>query len=312
MAIFGTLICWSSTPIWIKYFAGFFDPFSQNFYRYAFALLFWLPLLIVRQMAGRIPRTVWIMALFSSIPNTAMQTFWAWSLYYLDAGLMSLMGRTTVIWSAFLSIAVFADERPLLRSRIFWMGMICGMAGAVGVLVFKGGFDLRAASGGSASHTILIGVIMSIAAAVLWAVYAVAVRLTMRDVNSVTAFAVIAFQTTVGCGVISLIWGRPADVVNVPWHVIVLVALSGWICIALAHVSYYDAIHRIGVAIPTAVLQLTPFFVVCLSYLIFHEEFTLGQLGSGVVLVIGSMLGLWAQRDLGQQRPPPPAAEAGD
>lgn len=299
LAIAGTLVCWSSTPIWIKYLADYFDPFSQNLYRYAFALLFWLPFLVLRQWTGRVPRSVWALAIAPTVANTLMQTFWAWSLYYLDAGVMALLARTTVIWSALLSIAVFADERRLARSGRFWIGLLCGLIGAVGVLAYKPGFNVWDRVATSTDQKTLIGAVMVLVAAFLWSVYAVMVRLTMRGTDPRTAFAVIALETTAGCAAIAVACGTPDHVLQVPWRVILVTALSGWICIALAHVCYYTAIQRIGVAVPAAVLQLTPFAVVCLSYFIFRERFTSGQLAGGVVIVLGSALALWAQGQLG-------------
>ncbi|MBN1342558.1 MAG: DMT family transporter [Phycisphaerae bacterium] len=294
-AILGTLLCWSSTPIWIKYFTGYFDPFSQNVYRYLFAMLLWLPLLVARQMAGRVPGTIWKRALAPAIPNVVMQTFWAWSLYYLDAGVMALLARTTVIWSTVLSMLVFVDERRLVRSVRFWCGLLAGLLGAVGVLIFKPGFVAGVVAADLSVRTTIVGAVMVMTATGLWSLYAVAVRLTMRDVDSRTAFAAISLETTLGLAVIAVLFGRPGDVVNVPFRVIVLVALSGWICIALAHVCYYTAIQRIGVAVPSAVLQITPFAVLGLSHAIFGERFAPGQLASGVMLVIGAGLALWAQ-----------------
>ncbi len=305
LAIVGTLLCWSSTPIWIKHFTGYFDPFSQNLFRYLFALLFWMPYLVLRQLTGRVPRSLWLFALIPAIPNMAMQTFWAWSLYYLDAGVMALLARTTVIWSTLLSMAVFADERALARSKRFWCGLVFGLVGAVGVLAFKPGFVAGLGRPDAGIRATLIGAAMVITATSLWSLYAVSVRLTMRGVEARTAFAVIALETTIGLSVIALVWGEPADVVHVPFNVIVLVALSGWICIALAHVSYYTAIQRIGVAIPTVVLQLTPFAVLTLAYFIFGERFAPGQLASGVMLVMGSALALWAQEKIRHRRPLP-------
>jgi drug/metabolite transporter (DMT)-like permease len=197
-----------------------------------------------------------------------------------------------------LSMIVFADERVLARSRRFWSGLGLGLIGGVGVLMFKPGFVLGASPSGAGVRTILIGAVMVTTATALWSVYAVMVRLTMRGVDSRTAFAVIALETTLGLAVIASIWGQPGVVVTVPLRVIVLVALSGWICIALAHVCYYTAIQRIGVAVPTAVLQLTPFAVLSLSYLIFDERLATAQLASGVVLVAGAGLALWAQEQI--------------
>jgi len=184
--------------------------------------------------------------------------------------------------------------------------------GAVGVLVFKPGFSLGADLSDKGLKLTLIGAMMVTLATTLWSVYAVMVRLTMRGVDPRTAFATIALETTIGCGVIALIWGRPGDIVDVPFRVIVLVAVSGWICIALAHVFYYTAIQRIGVAVPTAVLQLTPFAVLTLSYFIYHERFTTGQLCSGVVVVFGAGMALWAQERVRSRAGPREDAASGD
>jgi len=310
--LIGTLLCWSSTPIWIKHFTGYFDPFSQNVFRYTFALLFWLPFLMLRQLTGRVPRSVWRLALVPAMANTVMQTFWAWSLYYLDPGVMALLARTGVIWSTLLPMVVFADERFLARSKRFWCGLSCGLVGAVGVLAFKPGFVAGLVGLDAGVRVTLIGAAMVTTATALWSVYAVTVRLRMQGTDPRTAFAVIAMETTVGLAIIACLFGRPAVVVTVPFRVIVLVALSGWICIALAHVCYYTAIQRIGVAVPTAVLQLTPFAVLTLSHFIYQERFTTGQLCSGVVLVLGAGMALWAQQRVRVRAGHPADATSGD
>ncbi len=294
-AILGVLLCWSSTPLWIKYFTGYFDPFSQNVFRYFFAILFWMPFLIRRHVRGGVPRYVWVFALFPAVPNMIMQTFWAWSLYYLDAGVMALLARTGVIWSTMLSMVFFADERGLLRSKRFWTGLTCGMCGAVGVLVLKPGFLHALRTADMSVRLTLIGALMVTSATALWSVYAVMVRLKMRGVDPRIAFATIASETTLGLAIIAVVFGKPFQIVNVPLGVVGMVAASGWICIALAHVFYYTAIQRIGVAVPSAVLQLTPFAVLTGSYFLFGERFSAGQLGAGVVLVMGAGLALWAQ-----------------
>ncbi len=109
---------------------------------------------------------------------------------------------------------------------------------------------------------------------------------TMKGADIRTSFSLVALHTTLGCTVIAVFAGRPTAIMQVSPRLIIMLALSGWICIGLAHVFYYTAIHRIGVAVPTAVLQLVPFAVACMSYLIFGETFTGGQLGSGVILVV--------------------------
>jgi len=74
--------------------------------------------------------------------------------------------------------------------------------------------------------------------------------------------------------------------------------MSGIIPIALAHVIFYASIKRIGTTIPSLVLLLTPFSVLALSNAIFGEKLSLGQWFSGLVLIVGAGLALWAQKSL--------------
>jgi drug/metabolite transporter (DMT)-like permease len=76
------------------------------------------------------------------------------------------------------------------------------------------------------------------------------------------------------------------------------VIISGILSIALAHTFYYVSIRRIGATIPAVVLQLSPFATLLLSIPVFGERLSLWQWISGVILVAGSILAIWAQEHL--------------
>ena len=68
----------------------------------------------------------------------------------------------------------------------------------------------------------------------------------------------------------------------------------------IAHTFYYSSMRRIGATIPAVLLQLSPFATLVLSVPIMGERMNLWQWVSGVVLVAGSILAIWAQEHLGK------------
>jgi len=71
--------------------------------------------------------------------------------------------------------------------------------------------------------------------------------------------------------------------------------LSSVVGIALAHVLYYMAIERLGVAVSTGVIQLQPFTVSAVSIPMFGEVLTGWQWATGVLAVGGAMAMVWVQ-----------------
>ena len=64
------------------------------------------------------------------------------------------------------------------------------------------------------------------------------------------------------------------------------------LCITLAHVLYYVAIHEIGVALAQTLQLLCPIGALGLSALIFHERLTYAQLLSAAILLVGAFLAM--------------------
>jgi hypothetical protein len=97
LSCLGTLICWSSAPLFIKYLTGYLDLWTQNLLRYGAACLFWLPFLLAEAKAGKVPKSVWKRALLPFIPNIIMQNLWAAAFYYIDPGFASLLSNTAFL-----------------------------------------------------------------------------------------------------------------------------------------------------------------------------------------------------------------------
>lgn len=285
-AILGSLICWTTGPVFIKYLSSYIDFWTQNFFRYCAACLFWLPFLFFSIKTKKLDKRVWKKAFLPALANIAMQSFWAASLYYMYPGFSILLSKSSLIWIIFLSLIFFAPERALLKSKRFWMGMLLSIVGVVGVLVNKEGFT----SGDS-----LIGIILCLIYSFLWAVYTIAVKLAFREIDVRSGFSVISIYTVIGLGVLVFIFGQPSQSLQMqswPWFCVII---SGIFSIAVSHVFYYFSIKRIGAMIPSLVLLASPFTVFAASYVVFGEMMNTLQWLFGVVLLLGCALSIWNQ-----------------
>jgi len=292
-ACLGALCCWSLGPIFIEYLTGYLDSWTQNALRYLVACLFWLPFLVHAMARGRFAARTWRRAILPAIANIAMQSLWAAGFYYLAPGFLTLLSKTSVLWIAGFSLMVFPEERPLARSLRFWLGCLLSLTGVFGVLYFQEDFSTTGT---------LIGIAIALAQAFMWGVYTISVKVALRGLDVRCGFSVISIYTLAGLWLGAILFGAPAQVLELDargWAAVVISAITA---IALGHVFFYTAIQRIGATIPMLVILTQPFVVFSLSSVVFHERLSDVQLLFGVVLLLGSALSVWAQQHL---RTPP-------
>ena len=288
-ACLGAVFFWALGPIFIKYLTGHADSWTQNVLRYSAACVFWLPFVVYIAVRGTFPMRTWRRAIVPSIANVAMQSLWGAGFYFLSPAFMTLLTNTSVLWVTSFSLVFFPEERPLMRSPRFWLGLGLSLTGLLGVLYFRGGFMAR---------NMRIGVIIALAEAFMWGVYTVSVKIALRDIDSRSGFSVISLYTTLGLWVCAAFLGHPAQAVHMSVHAWAAIVVSAITSIALAHVLFYAAIRRIGTTIPMLVVLSQPFIVFSMSSIVFHERLNAMQLLSGVVLLMGSASSIWAQQHL--------------
>ena len=288
-ACLGALAFWSLGPIFIKYLSGYLDSWTQNLLRYSVACLFWLPFLLLSIRAKRLDKRVWRRALVPAIANVVMQSLFARSFYYVGPAFMVLLIKSSIIWIAGFSLVFFPEERALIRSKRFWSGLGLAVAGVVGVMYYREDF---AATG---TRT---GIILTLMAAFMWAVYTLSVRIALRDIDSRQGFSVISIYTVAGLCVLGFLFGKPGECVQMGPRQWACVVVSAVMCIALAHVLYYAAMKRVGATIPALVVLAQPFIVLAISHTVFAESWNVLQLTFGVLLLAGSALAIWSQEHL--------------
>jgi len=289
LACIGSVCCWSIGPIFIKLLTGYVDLWTQNLLRYSVACFFWLPVLFFSIRNKQVDKGIWRKALLPAGANVAMQSFWAGAFYYINPALMSLLTKSSVFWITAFSLLFFAEERSLVKSRRFWLGMGLCVTGVSGVLVFKKDF--------AAAQT-MTGIVLALTAAFGWGIYTVSARIVFRDTDSRIGFSIVTIYTVAGLGMLAFIFGRVSDCLTMgarPWAYVVV---SGLTAIAFSHVLYYAAMKRIGATIPSLVLLSTPFVVLAISRVVFGETLSMFQWLFGMVLLTGSAIAILAQQHL--------------
>ena len=289
VCIIAAVIFWSAGPTFIKLLTNHVDSWTQNLLRYSAAWAVTMPFLFIAIKKEQLDTKIFKWALLPAAANITMQCFWAKSFYFIDPGFMNMLSKSSIIWIAGFSIIFFAQERALIKSKRFWLGIVMSLVGVSGVLLYQEGFSTKST---------MTGIIMVLVAAFFWGVYTVSIKIAFKNVDSRAGFAVISLYTTLGLLVLAFLFGKPAQCLQMPLKGWTYIVISGIMCIAITHMLFYESIKRIGATIPSLVLLLTPFTVLAVSHFVFKESLNAFQLMFGLILLIGSGFAIWAQQHL--------------
>src|SRR5438876_673209 len=104
-ALAGVLVAWSfSSPV-VKYLMPYYDPWTQNAYRYAAGMLAMLPFLAGRWR--RLDRRALLGLMVPAIPNLIHQTAWVVALLWIYPALASFLNKSSVLFAAAMAYALF-------------------------------------------------------------------------------------------------------------------------------------------------------------------------------------------------------------
>lgn len=298
------LVLWCTPTLFVKFLMPYYDPFAQNFLRYASGVALMLPLLAWQQSRKPVAlgKRQLLRLLWPTVPNVLHQTGWVFALQWLNPAFTSFLNKSSIFFAAIMAYAFFPEERWLFRSRRFLWGVFLCIAGTAGLSLLRRDIG---------ELTINVAVLLVLMSAAMWATYSVTVKKVAAEMGSTASFAVVSVYTTLGLLPPVLLWSDIGSWQHAPWHVNVVLVLSGMLCIGLGHTLYYYALKVIGVSVCATMLLLTPLGTLLLSRWFFGETLTAGQLASGVLLLTGGALTV-----LVREKPAPvvvtKAAEAAD
>src|SRR5947208_8832024 len=285
-AVFATIVIWSTPSLFQYYLNRYYDPWTQNFYRYLVACLAIAPLLIYRSQRSA-PWLNWraVMICFAPcLPNVVHQITQVIALFYMGPGVYAIFTRSSVIFTALLAFAFFPEERHIIRQWQFQAGTVLGLIGAFGVIWFQSSEQDR--------HIALPGLVIAFTATFCWALYGVLVKRPSAQLGSIRSFGLISFITSTLLLPLACAFGKIDTPLHVGPHVNLILIISAVSCITLAHVFYYVAIREIGVALAQSLQLLCPAGAMALSAWIYGERLTHAQIWSSAILLIGAFLAM--------------------
>jgi drug/metabolite transporter (DMT)-like permease len=288
LALLFSVFCGSTVPLFLKYFTPYLDAWTVNGFRYITVFIIMLPLVIKYVRSGKYSTHMWKVALIPAVFNFFQQILWSWAPYFIDPGLIGFLIKSTVIWSIAGSFILFVDERYLMRSKLFWTGLFIAIAGFSGLSYYGNNISL--------SGTFL-GVLFVLGSSILMSSYGLAVKKYFNETNAVVSFSLIAFYTAFGIISLMFIFGNPGEIVNVPIKIILIIALSAFIGINMAHILFYVSLKHLGVTISYSVSFFSAFFTAILSFYIFDEKLSLFQWISGTLIIVGGMITILAKKN---------------
>lgn len=285
-AIFATVLIWSTPSLFQFYLNRFYDPWAQNFYRYAVGFLAVLPFVIYRfrRSGPRLDAQILLACLIPALPNVVHQITQTVALFHMGPGVYAIFGRSSVIFTALLALIFFPEERWIIRQWQFQVGTILGLIGAVGVVCFQEGWQ--------AGSIPLRGFAIAFTASFCWALYSVLVKRPSARLGPTRSFGVISFITSALLLPLTLAFGKIETPLQVDARVNIILVISAVTCISLAHVLYYIAIRKVGVALSQTLQLLCPAGALGLSALFFGERLTQMQIWSATLLLLGAFLAL--------------------
>lgn len=286
LALSATVFIWSTPSLFQFYLNRYYDPWAQNFFRYSVACVAVAPFVIYRfRRDGPLLnwRSVGI-CLIPALPNVVHQVGQTVALHYIGPGVYAIFGRCSVIITALLALAFFPEERWVIRQWRFQVGTTMGLLGAAGVFWFQ--------PGAYRGHLAWQGIAIGFAATLCWALYGILIKRPSAELGAIRSFGLVSLLTSLLLLPLTLTFGKIETPLHVTAHVNLVLIISAVVCISTAHILYYVAIRRIGVALSQSLQLLCPAGAIGLSALIYGERLTAAQMWSGALLLGGAFLAM--------------------
>ena len=287
LALGAAVVIWSTPAIFQFWLAKSFDPWTQNFYRYAAGFFTMVPFLVFSGVAPlrRMEWRDWLGCAAAAVPNATHQIAQTVAVVLLWPGIFALLGRSSVILTALLAVIFFADERWIARSWKFQIGTLLGLAGVAGLVWQPAG---SAPLSGK-------GLVLALIASAAWASYGIIVKKSTARPGPTLGFGAVSFFTTALLLPMMLLFGDAGRIFAADgWTIFILVA-SGVVSIGVGHWLYYVGIRQLGAAPSQSALLLCPLGTMLLSALLFGEIFRFEQVIAGGILLFGAFLALSAR-----------------
>jgi len=272
------VLVWSANFVVVKAAIGVLGPLTFTTARYAVAAI--TLLLLSRWRFGAVRRpgrfTLRLLGL-GMLGFGGYQVLWTLGLTQITAGDSALIIAASPVLTVLLAGAVGMDRVTTPKVA----GALIAFAGVA--VVVAAGHELSLGAS-------LIGDLLTLGAAVLWAIYTVVGTRMLRQVDPLqaTAWAVLGGTLfLLPFGLFNVMTSPPA-VVSLP--AVVALLYSGALAAAVANVLVFNAIRLIGPARVTVSQFLVPAGAVVLGAIFLAEPVGVAQVVGGAIIVLGVWL----------------------
>jgi len=277
--VFLLVFPWSA--IFTKILSSEYNVITQNFYRFLFAdiSLFIVSFYLFRndlKKALKNLKKFIIPAALTAIGQNLMVA----AIVLTTAVLGALLSKLSVIFTVVLSFILIKEERSLIKSRYFLLGLLLSIIGFIGVALG------RTASIGAVDN-FSKGVILFLISAFMFGLYRISIKKMVKDTQPVVAFTIICFLMTLIFLPFVILFGNPTKIITAGLGINLVLFSSGFVVISLSNSVYYIAVRDFGVSVPNAILLLVPFITGIFSFVILKELLTSLQILFGSILLIG-------------------------
>lgn len=280
------MVFWAGNFIVVKGAIEILPPVGFTFLRYALAAVTLLVLLRWREGAIRLPRgDVVPIAVLGVIGFGCYQILWPVALQSIPAGDSALLIATTPVLTAMLAMATGADT----PNPIKLLGALISLMGVAIVIAAGQGLDLGVSLGGD---------LLTVGAALCWAIYTVFGASVLRRHSPLTATTWAIVAGTIFIAPVGLAQLATADLSRIGLPVILAIVYSGTLAAGFANVVVFHGLKLLGPTRVTAFQALVPALAVVLAAVFLGESIRPVQVAGGIVILAGVVLvrrGGWGQ-----------------
>ena len=272
MAIF-TIVVWGTTFIASKLLLAVYSPVQIMLMRFALA---YVVLLILRpKFTWSGLRTEGYFALLGIFGCTVYFLTENTALQYTLAANVSILVAAAPIFTAVLARLVFPDER--LGASTF-LGFGVAFIG-VALVVFNGAFVLKLSPKGD---------LLSIGAALCWAVYSVLLKRGLGKFDSIVLTRRVMLYGFVTSLPIALIEGKPLSLTPLgDVTLLFCILFLGVIGSGLCYVLWSLAMNRLGVVVTNNYVYVNPFSTMIAAGLVLDERISVMGIIGAVLILLG-------------------------
>jgi drug/metabolite transporter (DMT)-like permease len=220
------------------------------------------------------------------------------ALTLLGLGMLGF-GGYQVLWTVGLTQITAGDSALIIAASPVLVALLAGAIGMdrvtppklLGALVAFTGVTVVVAAGHEVSlGASLVGDLLTLGAAVLWAIYTVSATRMLRSVHPLqaTAWAVLGGTLVLVPFGIAEVVRTPAMTITLP--IIIAIIYSGALAAAIANVFVFNAIRLVGPTRVTVTQLLVPAGAVVLGAIFLAEPVGVAQVAGGAVIVLGVWL----------------------